>query len=106
MRICHDRNVVVRVGRIELPSRAWKACILATVLHPRVGTRAIITDTNGILVRCRYCALEFVHDGNLGTETVESLGQVFVTALDSVDVAQDTSTLGGKHADEQQAGWS
>ena len=26
----------MRVGRIELPSRAWKACILATVLHPQV----------------------------------------------------------------------
>ena len=26
---------LVRVGRIELPSRAWKACILATVLHPQ-----------------------------------------------------------------------
>ena len=31
---------LVRVGRIELPSRAWKAYILATVLHPRSATCA------------------------------------------------------------------
>ena len=34
-------NFMERVGRIELPSSAWKAVIIAIILYPLVGVRGL-----------------------------------------------------------------
>lgn len=40
----------------------------------------------------------------MGAEGVEAFGQVFVAALNGVDIAQGAGAFGGKHTYEQEAG--
>lgn len=46
--------------------------------------------------------LEVAHDGDAGTEGIEPLGQVLVTTIDGIDIAQHADTVSGEHTDEQQ----
>lgn len=49
--------------------------------------------------RSNFELLQLVEDSNAGAKAVEPLGQVFVAALDGIDIAQCRHAIGGQHAD-------
>jgi hypothetical protein len=76
---------MVRDGRVELPSSVWKTDILTAIRIPRNRGDYSINDLN------------IVQDGDVSAETVEAFGQVFIAAVDGVDIAQHASAVGKPH---------
>jgi hypothetical protein len=76
---------VVRDTRVELVSSVWKTDILTDIrIPPNRGNY----NRNKQLITFSLLALGFVEDGDIGAQAVEALRQVFITAVDGVDVAQ------------------
>ena len=76
--------LVVRDGVVETPSQVWKTCILTVIRIPLAfGVRT------GVIIADYICKLNLslVDDGNVSSEQVQSLGQVFVPPVNGVNVA-------------------